>query len=125
MDPQQTKQLTFGLVVTCIGLMLLATQLNLGWTLHMGRLWPAVFLVLAAGQFASSNPDGWRSGVWFLFLAGMFFMHTLHVLRLSDSWPLFVVAGGVSLMFPKGPGCGPDRPGSTTTAGLTTGRGQA
>ena len=124
MDQQQTKQLTFGLVVIAIGLMLFASQLGLGWSFHFSRLWPGIFLMLAIGQFLSSDPDGWRGGVWFLFLGAIFFMHVFHVLRLSDSWPLFVVAGGVSLLFPKGPGCGPDRREPTTSA-LTTGRGPA
>jgi hypothetical protein len=124
MDHQQTKQLTFGLIVVAIGLMLFARQLDLGWSFHVSRLWPAVFLVLAFGQFLGSDPDGWRGGVWFLFLAAIFFMHSFHVLRLTDSWPLFVVAGGVSLMFPEAK-CGPDRKNPTTPGGLTPGGGQA
>ena len=124
MDQQQTKQLTFGLIVVAIGLMLFARQLDLGWSFHIGRLWPAVFVMLAVGQFASADSGGWRGGVWFLFLAAIFFMHNFHVLRLSDSWPLFVVAGGVSLMFPEGPGCSPRVSTPETPSDLTTGRGR-
>jgi hypothetical protein len=123
MTQQQVKQLMFGLIVVSIGLMLFASQLDLGWSFHMSRLWPGVFLVLALGAFVGSDPDGWRGGVWFLFLGAIFLMHTFHVLRLTDSWPLFVVAGGVSLMFPKGPGCSPSIPKPETPSDLTTGRG--
>ena len=124
MDHQQTKQLTFGLIVVAIGLMLFARQLDLGWSFHVSRLWPGIFLVLAVGQFLGADRDGWRGGAWFLFLGAIFFMHTFHVLRLTDSWPLFVVAGGVSLLFPEAPG-GPDPKNPATRGGLTPGGGQA
>lgn len=126
MDPQQSKQLTFGLVVVAIGLMLFASQLDWGWNFHIGRLWPAVFVALAVGHFASSSREAWKDGAWFLFLAVIFFMHTFYVLRLTDSWPLFVVAAGVSFMFPKGPGCGSDRHAAAAGAGSasTVERGQ-
>ena len=124
MDHQQTKKLTFGLIVVAIGLMLFARQLDLGWSFHFSRLWPGIFLVLAVGQFLGSDRDGWRGGAWFLFLGAIFFMHTFHVLRLTDSWPLFVVAGGVSLMFPEA-ACGPDRKNPAPPAGFTPGGGQA
>ena len=125
MDRQQTKQLTFGLMVITIGLMLFASQLDLDWSFNAGRLWPVIFLVLAFGQFLGSDRESWRGGVWFLFLGTIFLMHTFHVLRLTDSWPLFVVAGGISLMIPKGPGCGPDRSDPGRPAGLAPGGGQA
>ena len=58
MDHQQTKQLTLGLIVVAIGLMLFARQLDLGWSFHVSRLWPGIFLVLAVGLTA------WGALLW-------------------------------------------------------------
>lgn len=99
MDSKQASQVTTGMIVLAIGLMLLASQLDVGWAWDFGRLWPVVFLVLGAGRFLSSDGEGRGSGAWFLFLGAIFLLHTFRVLPLGQSWPLFVVAAGVSMIF--------------------------
>ena len=99
MDSKQASQVTTGLVVVAIGLMLLAGQLDAEWAWDFGRLWPLIFVVIGAGKLLSSESRG--SAAWFLFLGGIFLMHTFRILSLGRSWPLFVVAAGVSVMFPK------------------------
>jgi hypothetical protein len=112
---QQASQVTTGLLVVLIGLLLLAGQLDRGW--EFGRLWPLIFVVLGVSRFLTVSEDGSRGdGFWFLFLGGIFLLHSTRILRLSDSWPLFVVAAGVALMFgdrhrrsaSKGPKAGPE-----------------
>jgi hypothetical protein len=97
MDTRQASQLTTGILIVAIGLLLLAGQLDIGW--HFGRLWPVIFIVLGFGRYASTEKDGRRgSGGWFLFLGVLFLLHTFEILMLNDSWPLFIVAAGVSIM---------------------------
>ena len=103
MDSKQASQVTTGLVVVAIGLMLLAGQLDADWGLDLGRMWPLVFVAIGAGKLLSSESRG--SGVWFLFLGGIFLLHTYRILSLRESWPLFVVVAGLSMMFPKGRTC--------------------
>lgn len=95
------SQITTGLIVTAVGVILLAGQLDVGLSWDIGRLWPAVFILIAVGKLASGEARNVGGAVWFLFLGGIFLLHTFRVLRLSESWPLFVVAGGVSMMFPR------------------------
>ncbi|HXT69224.1 MAG TPA: DUF5668 domain-containing protein [Vicinamibacterales bacterium] len=102
MDSKQASQVTTGLVVVAIGLMMLAGQFDSTWAWDFGRMWPIVFVVLGVGRLMTR--DGRGSGLWFLALGAIFFMHTYGVLRLSRSWPLFIVLGGISMMFPKA-GC--------------------
>ena len=101
MESKQATQVTFGLVVVAVGLMLLAGQFDSHWTIDFRRLWPMIFIVLAVGNLLSKG--GFGTGVWFLFLGAIFLLHTHRVLSLRDSWPLFVVAGGISMMFPQKP----------------------
>ena len=74
MDQKQASQVTTGLVVVAIGLMLLAGQFDSSWALDFGRMWPLIFVVLGVGKLLSR--DGRGSGLWFLFLAAIFLMHT-------------------------------------------------
>ena len=99
MDSKQASQVTTGLVVVTIGLMLLAGQFDSDWALDFGRMWPLIFVVIGIGKLLSSESRG--SGAWFLFLGGIFLMHTYRILSLGRSWPLFVVVAGLSIMFPK------------------------
>jgi hypothetical protein len=97
-ERRRVSQVTTGMVVITIGLVLLAGQLNLAWIGGVAHLWPIVLVVIGVGHLITGS-DSRSSGLWFLFLGGLFLMHTTGVLRLHDSWPLFVVAAGVSMMF--------------------------
>ena len=99
MDAKQASQATIGLVVVAIGLMLMAGQFDYDWAWDFGRMWPLIFVVIGAGKLLSSESRG--SAAWFLFLGGIFLLHTYGILSLARSWPLFVVVAGLSIMFPK------------------------
>ena len=102
MDSKQASQVTTGLVVVAIGLMMLAGQFDSTWAWDFGRMWPLIFVVIGAGKLLSSDSRG--SGAWFLFLGGIFLMHTYRIMSLGRSWPLFIVLAGLAIMFPKGRG---------------------
>jgi hypothetical protein len=96
-DCKQASQITWGLVVVFIGLVMLAGQLDFGW--NFGRLWPVIFLFIGVGKFLTPDPESRGSGLWFLFLGGLFLLHTFRVFTLSHSWPLFIVVAGLAMIF--------------------------
>jgi LiaF transmembrane domain len=100
-DSKQASQFTAGLLIVTVGVVLLFSQMGSGWGWNFGRLWPLVFIALAAGQVANRERENWGNAVWFLFLGGIFLMHTFRVLSLGHSWPLFIVFGGLALIFGK------------------------
>lgn len=89
--------MTWGLVVVSLGLIMLAGQLDWGWS--VGRLWPVIFLVIGASKFLTPDRESWGSGVWFLFLGGIFLLHSFRIFTLNHSWPLFIVMAGLSMIF--------------------------
>ena len=99
MDNRQTSQITTGVVIIVVGLLLLGGQLDAGW--HFGRWWPLILIVLGAGRFFTTSPDGRRSstGAWLLFVGGIFLLNNLRILTIHYSWPLFVVMFGFMLIF--------------------------
>ncbi len=98
MDNKQASQATTGVLIIVFGLLLLASQLDVGW--YFGRLWPVIFIVLGVGRYLSIGEDGRRgNGGWFLFLGAIFLLNNFRVLGLHASWPLFIVAAGVAMIF--------------------------
>ena len=99
------SHIVWGVLFIALGLLMLGDQLEIslapwGIRLNVGRLWPVILLVLGAARFVAGRAEGRRGGgYWLLFLGGLFLLHTYDVLRLTQSWPLFIVAGGVSIMF--------------------------
>ena len=91
--------MTMGLVIVAVGLIMLAGQLDWNW--NFGRLWPVIFVVIGLGKFLRRDEDSFASGVFFLFLGGIFLMHTFRILTLSHSWPLFIVMAGLSMILPR------------------------
>jgi hypothetical protein len=91
-----------------------------GWNLSFSRLWPGLLIVMGVAQMMSS---GWTdarpvdattetdfrrerilrgrrmSGMWWLFIGGIMLMHQNHWMTLHQSWPLFIIAGGLSMLF--------------------------
>ena len=98
MTSREASHVTFGMLLIALGLLMLSNELHLESIGGARRMWPIVFVILGVGNFLK-GAGHYGYGVWFLFLAGIFFMHTLNVLRLGASWPLFIVAFGVSLLF--------------------------
>jgi hypothetical protein len=99
MEPKQASQVTTGILLVALGLIFLAERLSLAPWLDFHRLWPVVLIVLGVGKLLEPRRDGRRGGgAWLVFLGGLFLLHTYDIMTLSQSWPLFIVAGGVSIL---------------------------
>ena len=99
MARRRSSSVALGLILVLLGVGLLARQMDVDWASNIGRLWPVVFFAIAAGHLA--NTDGrlmLARATWFTFLGTIFLLHTFHVMSLRVSWPLFIVAGGVSML---------------------------
>ena len=102
-----TSRVITGLILVVLGGLFLADNLNLIDVGPLGRYWPVLLIVIGAARL-TSRPC---SGVWLLFVGVLMLLHTLSILPLRDSWPLFIVAVGLGMMV-RGlaPGwCGCDR----------------
>ena len=103
MDSKRGSHVTGGLIVLSIGLILLAG--NLDWSWNFGRLWPMIFVIIAVGKFVTGGAENRNSALWFLFLAGIFLLHTFSIFRLNHSWPLFIVLAGLGMIFGREKSC--------------------
>ena len=101
------SRLATGLVLVALGGLFLAHNLNLVDVGPLGRFWPVLLIILGIARMVSRP----CSGAWLLAVGVVMLLHTLDVLRLHESWPLFIVAAGLAILV-RGvaPGwCGCDR----------------
>ncbi len=95
MDPKHVKHAMFGVLLIGLGGALLAAQMGWSWAPELRRLWPLVFLFIAAGHLSGSRGILQPMPIYFVCLTAIFLLHTHRVFVLRDSWPLFIVAAGI------------------------------
>jgi hypothetical protein len=80
----------------------LAGMLDAG---SIGQYWPFILIAIGAGKLLGATrgaPDRQgqqRSGAWLLFLGGLFLLHEFTDLTLRTTWPLFLVAAGLGMIW--------------------------
>ncbi len=98
MNDRQASQIRVGLVLVTIGVFFLVGELNL-WPVAFGRLWPWTLVALGTALLVIRGEHERRSGAWWLlFTGGIFVLHSHGVASIRDTWPLFIVATGVSVI---------------------------
>ena len=95
-----------GLILTFIGLALLADKTGLTTLRLTGKFWPFVLIAfglsrLLAPAFRSEHPPSRWGGVWFIYLGLWFFVNEFHVFGLwyTTSWPLLIVGAGIGMIW--------------------------
>jgi hypothetical protein len=100
MSCQKRSQAFWGVFLIGLGLVMLLSGQPFVPVFHVGRLWPVILIVLGIGRFTAPRPDGTHwNGLWLVFIGTIFLLNNYNVVSIRDSWPLFVVAGGLSLVF--------------------------
>lgn len=93
------KDLVSGVLLIGIGLIFLASNLGTLPEANVARMWPLVLVVIGLYKILVPGDDGLWGGVSLLLIAGIFLAHNYRVMRIHDSWPLFIVVAGLSVMF--------------------------
>jgi hypothetical protein len=92
-----------GLVLITVGLIFLADRQGYG---GFGRFWPLLLIVGGASKlfFPSDSDDkscrdSRSGGIWLLLVGVIFLLHQNSIWRIGETWPLFIVAGGIGIIF--------------------------
>lgn len=101
-----------GLMLITIGLIFLADRNGYG---GFGNFWPLILIVMGASKLLFPGDRSIRAGVvagrrgcsretrysglWLILVGGIFLLHQNHIISIRESWPLFIVAGGVGIIF--------------------------
>ena len=94
-----TGALVVGLLIMALGVGLLLDRtgvlVGFGWR----TFWPCVLIAIGAIRLSFPRDDGRRDGGWMLFIGVLLLLNQTLVLRFQESWPLFVVAIGVTMVW--------------------------
>jgi hypothetical protein len=114
--PVNANQLIAGIVILIVGLGFLLARLGLLAIDTPWRYWPLILIAMGLSSFLQSlnrEPGLKRdpgAGLWSMSAGVILLLHTLRIVRLNRSWPLFIVAIGVGLIVeslwtrPRAPG---------------------
>ena len=87
-----------GLILIVVGLIFLAGNFDWGLDINFGRMWPLILVVLGLAKVVFPEGESRLCGLPLLVVGGVFLAHNYDVMRINQSWPLFIVAAGISIL---------------------------
>lgn len=102
-----TGGLLIGTTIMLMGVALLLDRTGLLRGFHYTAFWGLVVLTIGLVKISTVREDGRRAGGWWVFFGVWMILNETHVWRFRESWPLLLVAMGVSLVWREIAGRGP------------------
>jgi hypothetical protein len=93
-----------GGVVICVGLMLFGAAVMLDRAgiidvVHYTAFWGLLVTTIGIVKLSQVRPDGRREGGWWVFFGVWMLLNETRAWRFEESWPLFIVAVGVNMVW--------------------------
>lgn len=88
-----------GLTIVLLGVTLLLDRAGVIDGFDYASVWPLVVITIGLVKLSHTRDDGRREGGWWVFFGVWMLLNEMHVLRVRESWPLFLVAIGVSMIW--------------------------
>jgi hypothetical protein len=101
-----------GLILITLGVIFLIDRQSYAW--NFGNLWPLLLIVAGSSKMLFRDDSvqmgvvaGRRncrrenrfSGLWLVMVGVIFLLHQNHIARINQTWPLFIVAAGLGVIF--------------------------
>ncbi len=96
------KDLLTGVMLIGIGLIFLASNLGTMPEINVARMWPLILVAIGVIKILAPGDDSRWDGVPLILIGAIFLAHNYRVMRIHDSWPLFIVVAGLTVMFGAG-----------------------
>lgn len=98
-DDRESGRRVAGFVLIVLGLVMLLGRLDLPDPWHLYDVWPVLIIVLGVARFWSQRSGRRRgAGLGMVVAGATLLLHTQGIVSLRDSWPLFIVGGGISIL---------------------------
>jgi hypothetical protein len=103
--PRRSGHVIAGVVLIGLGLLFVLDRAGMLEAGSLGQYWPFILIVLGLGKLseaggaAADRQAQLRSAAWLLFLGGLFLLHEFTLLTLRRTWPLFLVAAGLGMIW--------------------------
>jgi hypothetical protein len=95
-DPVDRRHVAFGVIIMALGLLFLMDKLEMVQEAVLGLFWPGVLVAWGFKRIVwPSRPGREVGGVWIALTGGLLVLDQLSIVRLRESWPLFVIIGAL------------------------------
>ena len=99
-DPVDRRHVAFGVIIMALGLLFLMDKLEMVQQAVLGLFWPGVLVAWGFKRIVwPSRPGREVGGVWMALTGGLLVLDQLSIVHLRESWPLFVIIGGMLMIF--------------------------
>jgi hypothetical protein len=88
-----------GVMIMLFGVTLLLDQAGVIDGPGYAIFWPLVVITVGLVKLSHPGRDGRRHGGWWVFFGAWMLLTQMHLVWLRESWPLFLVAIGVSMVW--------------------------
>ena len=91
--------ITVGLIIIALGVTMLLDRMGIIAVFGTHVFWPLLIICFGLLKLLKERTDGRREGGWWVFIGVWLLLNDMGVLRYRSSWPLFLVAIGVSIVW--------------------------
>ena len=63
------------------------------------NIWPVALITIGLVKLSQRRDDGRREGGWWVLFGAWMLLNQMHLVRVRESWPLLLVALGVSMVW--------------------------
>ena len=99
-NPVDRRHVAFGVIIMALGLLFLMDKQEMVQQAVLGLFWPGVLVAWGFKRIVwPSRPGREVGGVWIALTGGLLVLDQLSIVHLRESWPLFVVIGGMLMIF--------------------------
>jgi cell wall-active antibiotic response 4TMS protein YvqF len=98
-DGHKAGGLMVGVTLMLFGAALMLDRAGLIDGVRYTAFWGLLVMAIGIIKLSHVGPDGLRHGGWWLFFGAWMLLNETRAWRLRESWPLLVVAVGVSMVW--------------------------
>jgi LiaF transmembrane domain len=91
--------LIFGVIIMLLGATLFLDRTGIIDAFDYTPFWPIVIITIGLAKLSHRRKDGRREGGWWVGAGVVLLLNQMHLMRMRDAWPLFLVAFGVSIVW--------------------------
>ena len=95
--PDKTGGLLIGTTIMLIGVTLLLDRTGIISGVHYTAFWGLLVMTVGLVKLSQVRENGRREGGWWLFFGVWMLLNETRVWRFRESWPLLLVAFGISM----------------------------
>jgi Domain of unknown function (DUF5668) len=95
---RSSNQAVVGVVMIVIGVLFMLDNFDILRVGAVWQFWPVILIAMGIGKTLDRRPSRRHSGAWLVMVGTWLQLNVLGILDWGESWPLLIVAVGISMV---------------------------